>query len=162
MRPSHLLQVSWLCIGHLSLVPLTHGFLRPKRAALYGRSKLARPSSSSSIALELLGVDNALALPADLLSYEIQGTAKQLLVACVFNEVGADGLNREALDGPNTQLNELLTTCLSKAPDLVSVEGGLLYLARLAAWVPRDMWVRPLDEWTAPDPETTATPEDHV
>jgi hypothetical protein len=109
-----------------------------------------------------LGVDNALALPADLLSYEIQGTAKQLLVACVFNEVGADGLNREALDGPNTQLNELLTTCLSKAPDLVSVEGGLLYLARLAAWVPRDMWVRPLDEWTAPDPETTATPEDHV
>ena len=143
-------------------MPLTHGFLQPKLATLYERSKLARPSSSSSIALELLGVDKALALPADQLPYEIQGTAKQLLVACVFNEVGADGLNREALDGPNTQLNELLTTCVSKAPSLVSMEGGLLYLARLAAWVPRDLWVRPLDEWATPDPESFGSPEEQV
>jgi hypothetical protein len=107
-------------------------------------------------------VDKALALPADQLSYEIQGAAKQLLVACVYNNVGAEGLDRDALDAPNAQLNELLAACVDKAPALLTLDGGLLYLSRLAAWVPRDQWVRPLEGWAAPDPETLSSPEEQV
>lgn len=162
IRSKHLLKCSWIFVGQLCLLPLTHGFLHPNLAGAHRQRTSARPSSSSSVALELLGMDKALALPADQLSYEVQGAAKQLLVACVYNDLGAEGLNREALDAPNAQLNELLAACVDKAPALVTLEGGLLYLARFAAWVPRDQWVRPLEGWVAPDAKTLSSPEEQV
>ena len=156
-----------LVIGQFSR--LMHGFsLSPtlQRPVFVGRggwssrpSRRGPVSSSSSIALELLGMDKALALPADQLSYEVQSAAKQLLVACVYQEVGGDSLDRAAVEEPNACLNKLLGACVDKAPAVLT-GGGLLYLARLAAWVPQEQWARPLDAWD--NATLPSSPEEQV
>lgn len=44
-------------------------------------------------------------------------------------------------------LDDLLEACAAKAPPLVATPRTVLTLARLAAWLPREAWVRPLAEW---------------
>jgi hypothetical protein len=48
-------------------------------------------------------------------------------------------------------LDKLLKTCAKKAPQLVRDELSVLPLARLAAWVPAEQWVRPVEEWEGVD-----------
>ena len=44
-------------------------------------------------------------------------------------------------------LMAILKRCAEVAPELIENENQLLPLTRLAAWVPEEVWVRPLDEW---------------
>ena len=48
-------------------------------------------------------------------------------------------------------LNALVDACADRAPALVAEPEASLPLARLAAWVPREQWQRPLDEWEGPE-----------
>lgn len=48
-------------------------------------------------------------------------------------------------------LDALLAACVKRAPALVADEEACLPLARIAAWVPRERWVRPLAEWAGPE-----------
>ena len=57
----------------------------------------------------------------------------------------------QRLEASQPALDELLEACVKVAPALVKDEfGACLPLARIAAWVPKDQWVRPLEEWEGP------------
>ena len=53
-----------------------------------------------------------------------------------------------AMEESAPTLDALLSACAEKAPALVASARDVLPLARLAAWVPRARWARPLEEWS--------------
>ena len=61
-----------------------------------------------------------------------------------------EGLVSKGVEAAQPSLDSLMLTCLQNAPTLVATEESVLPLARLAAWVPREQWVRPLEEWAGP------------
>jgi hypothetical protein len=71
---------------------------------------------------------------------------------------------RAKIEGAAPVLEELLIVCGRLAPALVADEEACLPLARLAAWVPKERWVRPLSEWKGPEGDTggEGMPEGHT
>jgi len=54
----------------------------------------------------------------------------------------------DAAPDAKAAMDELLTACAEKAPQLLKEESFVLPLARLSAWAPAADWVRPLDDWS--------------
>ena len=56
-------------------------------------------------------------------------------------------LVQDKIAGSQMALLDLLKAAKKKAPVLIAEPASCLPLVRLAVWVPREQWVRPLDEW---------------
>ena len=63
----------------------------------------------------------------------------------------ASPLIKEKIDATKPALDDLLAACVDKAPALVAEPQACLPVARLATWIPREQWQRPLDEWSGPE-----------
>ena len=63
---------------------------------------------------------------------------------------------RSRVDEAAPALEELLRACAESAPALVAEPFACLPLARLATWIPREQWQRPLEDWEGPGAEADA------
>ena len=115
---------------------------------------LAIASASRSSELLSLFPDPETPLDENLCPSNVQNLAKQCLVACVFLNNGEAPISAEALIEPNKRLHDLLRRCCEVAPALAATDAYVLPLARLAAWLDRQQWQRPLSEWNAVDNST--------
>ena len=82
----------------------------------------------------------------------VQTLVKQCLVACVFLANGEEPIGPDDVAEPSRRLNDILVRCSEAAPELVATDAFVLPIARLSAWLEREQWQRPLDEWSPPAP----------